>query len=171
LTTKIKTLSFVALMAALANILSFPPFAVPVPLGGGFPSSIHFSQLPILVAGIFVGPTAGLLTGAIGGVSMSFFVGARIPFIIGGLAILGYAAGFFAKRLRPLFAGILAWFVQAPYVVVTDYVWFTLSLQKTPEAAWVLVTPIMIKLTVEAVVSSALAEVIIASLKRAKVAL
>jgi len=166
---KIKKLSFVGLMAALANILSVPPIAIP--LGGQ--SSVHFTQLPILIAGIFAGPAAGLMTGAVGGLSMSFVFVPRIPFIIGGLAILGCAGGFFAKRLRPLFAGILAWLVQAPYVAVTDYVWFTLfsPAKKTPEAAWAFVTTIMIILTIEAVISSALAEVIITYLKKAKITL
>jgi len=166
---KIKKLSFIGLMAALANVLSVPPIAIP--LGGQ--SSIHFTQLPILVAGVFAGPTAGLLTGAVGGLSMSFVFVPRIPFIIVGLAILGGAAGFFSKRLRPLFAGILAWLVQAPYVAVTDYVWFTMfsPAKKTPEAAWAFVASILVILTIEAVISSALAEVIISYLKKAKITL
>ena len=70
---EIKTLSFVALMAALANVLSVPPIAVPIFLGS-FQSSIHFTQLPIFVAGILAGPAAGLLTGAIGGLFAGFAV-------------------------------------------------------------------------------------------------
>lgn len=167
---KLKTLTFIALMAALANILSFPPTAIPVTLGT-FETSIHFSQLPVFLGGILAGPVAGLMTGAIGGMSMSFFVGAKIPFIVGGLAILGFAAGFLGKRLRPAFAGILAWLVQAPYVAVTDYVWFTLFLQRTPEAAWTLVISLLVKLSIEAVISSVLAEVIVSYLKKAKIAL
>jgi len=174
LTDKVKKLSLVAIMAALANILSVPPIAIPIALGA-FQSSIHFAQLPIFIAGILAGPAAGLMTGAIGGLSMSFVFVPKIPFIVGGLAILGCAAGFFAKRLRPLFAGILAWLVQAPYVALTDYVWFTLfspsPVRKTPEAAWTFVASIMVILTIEAVISSALAEVIIAYLKKARITL
>jgi LytS/YehU family sensor histidine kinase len=159
-------------MAALANILSVPPIAIPITLGN-FPTEIHFTQLPILIAGILGGPAAGLVTGVIGGLLSSFVVLPRIAFIIGGLAILGAAAGFFSKRLRPLFAGVLAWLVQAPYVAVTDYVWFTLFLpnKMAPEAAWVLVGSLLVKLTIEVVISSALAEVIIASLKKARITL
>lgn len=169
---KIKKLSFVALMAALAYILSVPPVAIPISLGA-FQSSIHFTQLPIFIAGILAGPAAGFMTGAIGGVNMSFVFGPRIPFIIGGLAILGCAAGLFAKKLRPLFAGILAWLAQAPYVAITDYAWFTLfsPAKKTPEAAWAFVASIMVILTIEAVISSALAEVIIVYLKKARITL
>jgi uncharacterized membrane protein len=150
-------------MATLANVLSFPPIALPVT-----PEiTVHFSQLPIFIAGILTGPIGGLMTGAIGGLYMSL---TRIPFIIGGLAILGLATGFFGRRVRPLYAGILAWVVQAPYVVVTDYVWFAVFLERTPEAAWAFVTSIMTVLTIEAVISSALTEVIVRYLKRTSIA-
>jgi len=172
LANRTKTIALVAMMAALANVLSVPPIAIPITLGN-FPTEIHFTQLPVLIAGILGGPVAGLTTGAIGGLLSSFAVVPRIPFIIGGLAILGAAAAFFAKRLRPMFAGILAWLVQAPYAAVTDYIWFTLFLPKkmTPEAAWTLVGLLLIKLTIEAVISSALAEVLITYLKRARITL
>lgn len=164
-----KMLSLVALMAALANVLSVPPVAIPLSIGT-FETSIHFSQLPIFVAGILAGMTGGLVTGAVGGLFAAFAV-PGIPFVIGGLAILGWSAGFFTKRFRPLFAGLLAWLVQAPYVAVTDYVWFTLSLQKTPQAAWVIVTSLMVKLTVESVISAVLADVVVTYLKRARITL
>ena len=121
---KTKFLAFIALMAALANILSMPPFAIPI-VFGGFEASIHFFQLAIFLAGILAGSYGGLLAGAVGGLFMGV---TRIPFIIGGIAILGGSVGFFSKRVRPVFAGIFAWLVQAPYVVVTDYIWFTLFL-------------------------------------------
>ena len=90
----------------------------------------------------------------------------KIPFIIGGLAILGCAVGFFAKKLTPSFSGILAWCVQAPYVVVTDYFWFTMFLEKTQAVTWVILTTIMIKLTIEAVICSVLAVIFIRYIKR-----
>lgn len=160
----IKAIALTAVMAALSNILSFPPIAIPIPLGT-FQTEIHFSQLPIYICGILAGPTFGLATGAMGGLFMSF-VFPKIPFIVGGLAILGCAAGLFAKKLRPSFSGILAWCVQAPYVVVTDYVWFTLFLEKTQTAAWIIVTTLIIKLTIEAIISSALAEICVRYIKR-----
>lgn len=160
---KVKVLTFAALMAALANILSLPPIAIPLTVGT-FETSIHVSQLPILISGILAGPAAGLIAGSVGGLYMSFM---RIPFIIGGLAILGCASGFFAKKLRPFFSGILAWCVQAPYVVITDYVWFSLFLQKPQTAVWIIVTSLMIKLTIEVIVCSVLAEILIRFTKRA----
>lgn len=155
---RIRRLTFIALMAALANILSLPPIALPIT-----PEiSIHFTQLPIFIAGIVAGPAAGLMTGAVGGLYMSF---AKIPFIIGGLAILGWATGLFAKRVRHVYACLLAWLVQAPYVVVTDYAWFAIFLKRTPEASWAFVVSIMVVLTIEAAISSVLAEVIVRYLR------
>jgi riboflavin transporter FmnP len=160
-----KTLTLIALMAALSTILSLPPLVIPVTIGT-FPSEIHFTQIPILISGILAGPWAGLLTGAIGGLYMSFSV--EIPFIIGGLAILGATAGFFAKKLklRPLFAGILAWGIQAPYVFVTDYVWFVVSRVMPSPVALTTVATILVKLTIEALIASALTAIIISYIKR-----
>lgn len=155
-------LAFIALMAALANVLSFPPLALPVT-----PEiTVHFSQLPILIAGILTGSVGGLIAGAVGGLYMSF---SRIPFIVGGLAVFGLASGFFGRRVRPLYAGILAWLVQAPYVVVTDYVWFAIFLERTPQAAWAFVASILTVLTIEAMISAALAEVVVHYLKRTRI--
>lgn len=148
-------------MAALSNILSIEPFVIPIP-AGPFPSKIHFTQLPIFISGILAGPYAGLLTGAVGGLYMSF---TAIPFIIGGLALLGVSAGLFAKKFRPLFSGILAWCVQAPYVFITDYIWFIRFMSSS--VALTTITTIMIKLTVEAVIASVLVEILIPYIKRA----
>ncbi len=160
-----KILTFAGVMAALSNILSIEPLAIPIMIGP-FASKIHFSQVPIFIGSILAGPWAGLLTGAIGGLFMSYSAG--IPFIVGGLAILGFSAGLFAKRakLRPLFSSVLAWCVQAPYVFVTDYVWFVFSGLMPPSAALAVVTTILVKLTVEAVVASILAEILIHYVKR-----
>jgi thiamine transporter ThiT len=160
-----KTLTFIALMAALSTVLSLPPLVIPITIGT-FPSEIHFTQIPILIGGIMAGPWAGLLTGAIGGLYMSFSV--EIPFIVGGLALLGLATGFFAKKLklRPLFAGILAWGVQAPYVFVTDYIWFVISRGMPSPVAMTTVATIIVKLTIEAIVASVLTAIIIPYIKR-----
>lgn len=158
-----KRLAFAALMAALSNILSIAPFTIPIQ-AGPFPTEIHFTQIPIFLSGILAGPWAGLLTGAVGGLYMSFM---RIPFIIAGLAIMGFSAGLFAKKLRPLFSGILAWCVQAPYVLVTDYVWFTSFIRMPTPAAWAALSAVMIKLTVEAIIASVLVEILIPYIKRA----
>jgi thiamine transporter ThiT len=162
---KTKTLTFVALMAALSTVLSLPPLVIPITIGT-FPSEIHFTQIPVLISGIIAAPWAGLLTGAIGGLYMSFSV--EIPFILGGLAILGSAAGFFAKKLklRPFFAAILAWGIQAPYVFVTDSIWFIFFRGIPSPVALTTVATILVKLTLEAIVASALTAIIIPYIKR-----
>src|SRR4030066_776166 len=118
---KAKTIAFVALMAALANVMSLPPLAIPLPLGP-FTSSIHFFQLAIFLCGILAGPWAGLLGGAVGGLYLRL---TRIPFVLGGIAILGGSAGLFDKKFRPAIAGSLAWLVPGPYVFGKDYVLFS----------------------------------------------
>jgi len=164
---KTRVLAFTALMAALANVLSVPPLAIPITFSG-FESSIHFFQLAIFLAGILAGPWAGLVAGAVGSLYMSVV---RIPFIVGGIAILGGSAGLFAKRVRPVFAGLLAFLVQAPYTLVTDYVWFTLSVGKPSAVAWAIITPIMISLTLQAIVCAILADIIAHYLKRTGISL
>lgn len=162
---KPKVLAFVAVMAALANVMSVPPLAIPLQLAE-FTSSLHFFQLAIFLCGILAGPWAGLLCGAVGGLYMAV---TKIPFIIGGIAILGGAVGLFAKRVRPVFACLLAWIVQAPYVLIMDYVWFTLFVGRSSAIALAIITPIMINLTLQAIICAILAEIIIRYLKRAGV--
>jgi hypothetical protein len=162
---KTRALTLAAIMGALANVLAFPPIAISITVGG-FHSSIHFSQIPIFVAGILAGPTSGVIAGAVGGLFMGVYL-PSIPFIIPGLAILGLANGIFVKKMRPFISGILAWCVQAPYVLATDFIWFTLFLEKTPTATWTILTTIMIKLTIEAIISATLADVLAHYLKKA----
>ena len=164
---KAKTVAFTALMAALANVMSLPPLAIPLQIGE-FTSAVHFFQLAIFLCGILAGPWAGLVGGAVGGLYMSV---TKIPFVVGGIAILGVSVGLFAKKVRPVFAGLLAWLVQAPYVLVTDYVWFTLFVGRSSAIAWAIVIPIMINLTLQAVICAVLADIIIHYLKRAGISL
>jgi uncharacterized membrane protein len=162
---KAKTIAFVAIMAALANVMSLPPLAIPLQIGG-YTSAIHFFQLAIFLCGILAGPYAGLLAGTIGSLYMS---ATKIPFVVGGIAILGFTVGLFAKKVRPVLAGLLAWLVQAPYVLVTDYVWFTVFVGNSSAAAWAIVTPIMVNLTLQAIICAVLADIIIHYLKRAEI--
>jgi len=122
-----RIITLIAMLAALANILSLPFLTIPLVIGP-VNSTVHFTQLPIFLSGILAGPWAGFITGAIGGLYMSYSTG--IPFIIGGLGILGLMTGVFAHKLQlhPAVALGLAWCVQAPYVFVTDYLWFISTL-------------------------------------------
>jgi uncharacterized membrane protein len=160
-----KTVAFIALMAALSNVLSIPPIAIPLPLGP-FTSSIHFFQLAVFLAAVLAGPWAGFLSGIVGSLYMSVF---RIPFIMGGIALLGACSGLFAKKFRPATACILAWLVQFPYVVATDYVWFTSPyfLGYSPAVALSIMIPIMVSLGIESVICAVLADIVVHYLKKA----
>ncbi|MFW6110468.1 MAG: ECF transporter S component [Thermoproteota archaeon] len=162
---KVKALSLTAILGALANVLAFPPVAIPIAIGS-FESSIHFSQIPIFLCGVLAGPVYGLIVGALGGFFMAAFR-PGIPFIFGGLALLGLTNGFLVKKLRPAFSGILAWGIQSPYVVITDYVWFTLFIERTPGVTGGILTTIIIKLTIEAVISAVLTDIIVHSISEA----
>ena len=159
-----KTIAFVAMMIALSNILSTPPFVIPVVIGT-LNSSIHLTQIPILISGILAGPWVGLMTGVLGGLYMGF--SSEIPFVIGGLGILGLASGFFANRrkVKPIYSGILAWLVQAPYVFFTDYFWFAYSRGMPSPVAFATVMVVLLKLTIEAFIASGLTAVIVSYVK------
>ncbi len=159
---KAKTAAFVALMAALANVMSLPPLAIPIPIGT-FTSSIHFFQLAIFLAALLAGPWAGLLGGAVGSLYMSIL---RVPFIVGGIALLGVSTGLFAKRFRPVTACVLAFLVQLPYTFVTDFLWLTYFLGNTTAATLGIILPIMLSLGLEALVCAVLADIIVHYLKR-----
>lgn len=160
-----KALTISALMAALANIFSTELLTIPIVIGP-FSSKIHFTQLPIFISALLSGPLAGLLTGAIGGLYMSYSAG--IPFIIGGLGLLGCSTGFLAHRLklRPLVSSIGAWCIQAPYVFVTDYVWFIVSRIMPSSVALSVITTILLNLTIEVIIASIIATIVVHYIKR-----
>jgi hypothetical protein len=152
-----KILTFAALMVALSNILSLPPFIIPIAVGP-FSTTIHLTQLPIFLSGVMAGPWAGLITGGIGGLYMSYSTG--IPFIIGGLALLGGTAGYTSKNygFSPFLSSLIAFGVQAPYVFLTDYLWFT--------STRLMSSMVVLKLTLEAVIAAVLVSVITPIIKR-----
>ena len=160
-----KVIAFMALMIALSNLLSAPPFVIPVVVGT-LNSNIHLTQVPILLSGILAGPWVGLVTGALGGLYMGF--SSEIPFVVGGLAILGFASGILANRrkIKPFYSGILAWLIQAPYVFFTDYFWFAYSMAMPFPVALTTVLVVLLKLTIEALIASALSAVIVSYIKR-----
>lgn len=165
-----KVLTFAALMATLSNILSLPPFIIPIAVGP-FSTAIHLTQLPIFLSGVIAGPWAGLITGGIGGLYMSYSTG--IPFIIGGLALLGGITGYSSRNygFSPFLSSLIAFSIQAPYVFLTDYLWFTSTRLMSSMVARNIVTTIVLKLTIEAMIAAVLVSVIIPIIKRTGVAL
>lgn len=163
-----RVITLVAVLAALANILSLQFLTIPLVIGP-FNSAVHFTQLPIFLSGILAGPWAGFVTGVIGGLYMSYSAG--IPFIIGGLGLLGLMTGVFSHKLQlyPAVASGLAWCVQAPYVFVTDYFWFISTGMMPSEVAITVVTSILVKLTVETIISAAMSAILVKYLQRVRV--
>lgn len=110
----------IALNILLARVLS-----VRIPLGGVEGLRIGFSSLPVIFAGIFFGPAAGGIVGAIGDM-VGFFInplGAYMPLItlnaalrgvIPGFAILLFSRGRREIGLFPLFLAVCS------TLIVTD---------------------------------------------------
>ena len=117
-----KSIAFIAIMSSLANVLSM--FSIPIEL-----TSIHLTQLPIILAALSLGRWSGGLVGFVGSVVMAYRLTPPNPYILFGNAILGYFSGFFFYHLKklktrsiiPHMASVLAAFlVQTPYLYLTD---------------------------------------------------
>ena len=107
-----KSLTFIAVMAALGNVLSFittqlTPIAPNIPLGPVQVSlALDISHLTTFIAALFGGPLIGGITGAIGGLVAAFEFGfSKGNFITGfglplGKALTGIAAGLLFKKYK-----------------------------------------------------------------------
>ena len=105
-----RSLTFIAIMAALGNVLSFittqlAPIAPNIPLGPVSVSlALDISHLTTFIAALLGGPVIGGITGAVGGVVAAFEFGfSKGNFVTGfglplGKALTGIAAGFLFKR-------------------------------------------------------------------------
>ncbi len=151
-----KLIAFIAVMCAVANILGF--FTIPLGI-----AAIHLMQLPIILAGLALGPRAGGLVGVLGAATMAFRLGPPNPYILLGNGILGFFTGLFYRRLknrggRPIIPQVIsvlgAYLVQFPYVYVTD-VYFM------PIPSTIVLTTILPKLLLENIVSVLLAHFIL----------
>jgi len=107
-----KTLVFVAMMAALGNVLSFisiqlAPIIPSIPLGPVTVSlALDLSHLTTFIAALFGGPLIGGMTGLIGGLVAAFEFGFSKGNLITGFglplgkALTGITAGFVMARIR-----------------------------------------------------------------------
>lgn len=81
---------------------------------------IHFFQSAVFMAALIYGPKGGLLSGLMGSIYSAFIM--HNPYIIIGNAILGFFVGLFARHgLNTILAVILAYSVQLPWLILTDY--------------------------------------------------
>jgi len=99
-----KTITFIALMSTLGNILFLvSQFAVPISFG----IALDFSLIPAFIAGIYGGPFVGFITGLFAGILPGVFFG---PLghgswlgLIGlpiGKALTGLTSGFISKTFN-----------------------------------------------------------------------
>jgi len=117
-----RTVAFIATMTGLANVLGL----LIIPAGI---VNIHFTQIPVILTGLAVGPLSGAFVGFFGFVVSAFRLPRANPYILGGNAILGLFTGLIYSRIRgmkvrPIFpqaiAVSLAYLAQAPWVFLTD---------------------------------------------------
>jgi hypothetical protein len=112
--TKLETkyITFIAIMAALGNVLSFlttqlVPLAPNIPIGPISVSlALDISHLSTFIAAIFGGPVVGGITGAIGGLVAAFEFGFSKGNIVTGIglplgkAMTGVSAGILFNRYK-----------------------------------------------------------------------
>ena len=117
-----RVVAFVATMSALANLLGLLVVHVWV-------VNIHFSQIPVILAGLGMGPFSGAFVGFVGFALAAFRLPVANPYIMGGNAILGFFTGLIYSKIRvmrtrpilpQMIAVLAAYGVQAPYVFLTD---------------------------------------------------
>ncbi len=99
----LKTVALIGLMGALGNVL----FAISAPLlswtGGIVGISLDLSHIGTMLAAIFGGPIAGLLTGFIVGILPGVWFG----FVVGGAGVLALLCLPIGKALTGLTVGLL----------------------------------------------------------------
>ncbi|TFH18947.1 hypothetical protein E4H04_01790 [Candidatus Bathyarchaeota archaeon] len=123
-----KSLTFIATMAALGNVLSLvstqlTPIAPNIPLGPVSVSlALDISHLTTFIAALFGGPIVGGVTGAVGGLVAAFEFGFSKGNLVTGIglplgkAMTGLTAGWLFKRYQ------VDSMVKAAALTVTAYI-------------------------------------------------
>ncbi len=115
-----KTISLFLLLILLPNLLGLINISTPL----GF--KIHFFQLGIFIAAFVYGPFGGVLSGFIGSFYSAMIM--NNPYIAVGNAILGFFAGlFFRYDIKTVYAVLIAYLIQLPWLIITDYYFAGLS--------------------------------------------
>jgi len=109
-----KTIGLFIFLLALPNLLG----AINIGTIWGF--KLHFFQIAVFIAALVYGPTGGMLSGLVGSVYSAVVM--HNPYIAVGNAILGFFAGFFVRyKMHTIIAVMLAYAIQLPWLVLTDY--------------------------------------------------
>lgn len=101
------------------SLLVLPNVLGMINLSTGFGFNMHFFQVAIFIAAFIYGPKGGLLSGLFG--SAYSAIAMSNPYIIIGNAILGLCVGLFAQRFGAITSVALAYVVQLPWLLATDY--------------------------------------------------
>lgn len=109
-----KTIALFIFLLGLPNLLG----AINIGTIWGF--KIHFFQVAVFIAALIYGPTGGMLSGFIGSAYSALLM--HNPYIAVGNAILGFFVGFFVRyKMHTIIAVLLAYIIQLPWLVLTDY--------------------------------------------------
>ena len=134
--TNVGSLALVASMAALGNVLGVVPIGLAqIPTGAGVGQvALDFSNLAVVVVGIFLGWRMGSLTGLLAGIGPAIMFGfvtgstGLITFLLPvGKALTGFTVGLIAQSIRPekrlrsynVFIAVLVGFI--PEAILTWY--------------------------------------------------
>lgn len=107
-----RTISLLLILIILPNFLGM----INIPTIYGF--KIHFFQVAIFLAAGLYGPIGGLTSGLIGSLYSAIIM--HNPYLMIGNAILGLFVGLFAKKINIVWAVILAYLIQLPWLILTD---------------------------------------------------
>ncbi len=109
-----KSISLFLILLVLPNLLSV------FNIDTGFGFKIHLFQIGIFIAALVYGPLGGLAAGFTGSMYSAFIM--NNPYLVFGNMILGAFAGLFARYgLNIVIAVLIAYMIQIPYLVLTDY--------------------------------------------------
>jgi len=154
-----KSIAFIALMGALGNVFGFFPITIPT---GSIPVSVvvNFSQLPALLTAVGVGSLEGGLVGLLATLASTILY-IRNPFVPVGNFILGYAAGYFAKKRRPVLSCLLGELVESPFLWASMIVWSGMVMGITFEILLPIVVTVNVKAFVEVLADSLVIELLL----------
>jgi len=81
---------------------------------------IHFFPAAVILAAIIFGPAGGIVAGISGSLYTALFLGN--PYVIVGNALFGAMAALFYKKTgKIVLSTLLAYLIQLPWLVLTDY--------------------------------------------------
>jgi len=109
-----KTMALFLFLMILPNLLGL------INLSTVWGFKIHFFQIAVFIAALIYGPKGGLLSGLVGSLYPAFIM--SNPYIVIGNAILGFFVGLFVRyNLNTIIAVMLAYCIQLPWLIITDY--------------------------------------------------